>query len=371
MEKTIRKSPLNSSFIHFGYSPEVRNGYEQVYVFDGLEKEYNYLKYGVALRDLSNNTILELHGKDVIDFLHRITTNNLITLEPNSCRRTIFSTDKGRILDSVLVINFEQHQLLIGNKDPFNKISNWIEKYVIMDDVKIMKGFEPPVVLELLGPQAEGFVRLISGSDIDKLKDYQMMKLQTETSSFFIVKLEKEADVHNYLFIATLDNARKIINELYYNKGVFDFGFVGEDAYEIYRIENGIPGVNELNDNFNPHEVSLLNQVDFKKGCYIGQEVIARLDTYDKVQKYLSKVELSELDKSIHPPVELLSLDNKEAGILTSLSQYPTSKKTIGLAFIKRAYCRENEILKIQSSNGSGDITVTVKSISTLKEVKV
>ena len=43
----------------------------------------------------------------------------------------------------------------------------------------------------------------------------------------------------------------------------------------------------KLNSDFNPHEARLLNAVDFKKGCYIGQEVIARLDTYDKVQRYL------------------------------------------------------------------------------------
>ena len=57
-------------------------------------------------------------------------------------------------------------------------------------------------------------------------------------------------------------------------------------AYEIFRIKNGIPKFpNELNDEFNPHEVNLSCDVSPDKGCYIGQEVIARLQTYDKVQK--------------------------------------------------------------------------------------
>ncbi len=57
---------------------------------------------------------------------------------------------------------------------------------------------------------------------------------------------------------------------------------------DAYKIENGIPSdPNELNDLYNPHEAKLIDLVDFKKGCYIGQEVIARLDTYDKVQKHL------------------------------------------------------------------------------------
>ena len=61
------------------------------------------------------------------------------------------------------------------------------------------------------------------------------------------------------------------------NKGPFDFSLVGELAYNTYRIEQGIPlAPNELNDNYNPHEASLIKYVDFNKGCYIGQEVTAR-----------------------------------------------------------------------------------------------
>ncbi len=106
-----------------------------------------------------------------------------------------------------------------------------------------------------------------------------------------------------FLDISGSCSCTEVVKFMVENKGPFDFNLIGEKAYEVYRIEQGIPvAPNELNDNYNPHESKLLNAVSFRKGCYIGQEVIARLETYEKVQKYLVGVEFDEAidnDKSI------------------------------------------------------------------------
>jgi folate-binding protein YgfZ len=134
-------------------------------------------------------------------------------------------------------------------------------------------------------------------------------------------------------------------------KSVFDFKLVGEDAYEKFRIEKGIPAVpNEINDIYNPYEAGLINEVSFTKGCYIGQEVIARLETYDKVQKILSGVIFETQDV---PSVSLLIIDGKnEVGKITSVAYSPLYKKAIGLTYLKKEYNNNGKVFVAKSEEG-------------------
>jgi folate-binding protein YgfZ len=94
---------------------------------------------------------------------------------------------------------------------------------------------------------------------------------------------------------------------------------VGEKAFDYYRVINKVPKKpNEINDNFNPHEAGLIHEVSFTKGCYIGQEVIARLHTYDKVQKNIKKVRIENIEETA-TPVELFNEEKALVGILTTL----------------------------------------------------
>jgi len=144
--------------------------------------------------------------------------------------------------------------------------------------------------------------------------------------------------------------------------GPFNFNFVGSDAYEIYRIEKGIPdSPNELSATYNPHELDLLNMVDFKKGCYIGQEVIARLDTYDKVQKKLKGLSFGE---KLRPGEKytLFDSEGKEAGVVTSTTFSKKLDRAIGLGFVRRFYLEPGTKLSARSEN-SNPVQATVENL--------
>ena len=129
----------------------------------------------------------------------------------------------------------------------------------------------------------------------------------------------------------------------------------------MYRIEHGIPSGNEINSNYNPHEARILNAVDFKKGCYIGQEVIARLDTYSKVQKYLSGIIFSNpIDQS--EKFLLFDEAGNDAGIVTSTCYSLKLKNYIGLAYINRNYMQEETILFAKNDSGNS-IEVSLKTL--------
>ena len=353
VELEEKSSPLTEYYESLGYKAQVINGRKIIKSFELIETEVDSLYDGVGLRDISHYGILELKGNDSLDFLHRITTNSIKDLPKEGIANTIFTSEKGRILDFTTVINFEDYQLLFGSPENQAMVYSWIEKYIIADDVKVADVNGKYTVLELIGPQADSFVTLICGNIVNAIKPNSFKVINADGMIFFLLKILDRNEKIRFWLIANIENGQQLVKYMIENKGIFNFSLIGEDAYNIYRIEHGIPSApNEINSDYNPHEVRLLNAVDFNKGCYIGQEVIARLDTYDKVQKYLSGVIFSNLI-SENEKFILFDEAGNDAGIVTSTCHSLKLKSYIGLAFIRRDYMQEETVLKAKSESGN------------------
>ena len=112
---------------------------------------------------------------------------------------------------------------------------------------------------------------------------------------------------------------------------------VNDAEYNSLRIELGIPEIpDDINEDINPLECGLSKYVSFTKGCYIGQEVVARLDTYDKINKHLVGIKFSDREISGLRNSKLYDEKN-ECGYVTSTAQ---SKKFgyIGLGYVKTQF---------------------------------
>lgn len=105
---------------------------------------------------------------------------------------------------------------------------------------------------------------------------------------------------------------------------------LGEKAWEQLRVTEGRPKPGaELTEDFNPLEAGLWQTISFDKGCYIGQETIARLNTYQGVKQRLWGIQLSE-SVSVDTPI---TLEDKKVGVLTSLVE--TAEGPVGLGYVK------------------------------------
>ncbi len=362
IELEEKSSPLTEYYESLGYKAQVVNGRKIIKNFNLTEIEIDSLYDGVGLRDISHYGILELKGNDSLDFLHRITTNSIRDLPKEGIENTIFTSEKGRILDFTTVINFEDYQLLVGNPENQAMVYSWIQKYIIADDVKVADVNGKYTFLELIGPQSDSFVTLICGNIVNAIKPNSFRVINADGMIFFLLKILDRNEKIRFWLIANIENGQQLVKYMIENKGIFNFSLIGEDAYNIYRIEHGIPSApDEINSNYNPHETRLLNAVNFNKGCYIGQEVIARLDTYDKVQRYLSGIIFSDTidqnDKFL-----LFDENNNEAGMVTSTCYSLKLKSYIGLAYVGRDYMQEETILTAKSESGNS-IEVSVKTL--------
>ena len=362
IEVDVKMTPLLEYYESLGYNIEIKNDVKSVVKeFNGLEPELHSLFKGVGLKDSSAEGILELRGKDVLDFLHRITTNAVKDIPKGSSSDTIFTTEKGRIIDVSKILNFDAHQLVLCSAENKVKVIRWIEKYVIMDDVNVTDASGKYAVLDLIGPQADSFITLICGKSVNEIQPNSFKVINSEGVIFILLKFADKLGNNTYKIIADMEQGLDIVKYMIENKGPFDFNLIGEEAYNNYRIELGIPSAeNELNDDFNPHEAGLRDLISFTKGCYIGQEVIARLDTYDKVQKHLmgvcSPVPFEGSELLLH------SHENKEAGKITSTTYSNRLKKHIGLAYVRKNYQQEGNKLKATLNDGN-EIDVTIHNL--------
>lgn len=348
MEKNSNK--LLEYFNRQNFNIKEYNGYKTIPDYSSKDEELEVLQYGVGLRILFNYSIIELRGNDSLDFLTRITTNNLNDLKKEHVKQTIFTSEKGKILSVATVFNFETHQFLIVGNSNRERILRWINKYIVADDVILNDATGRFNLLELAGPQMNSFVTLVCGSIANDIKINTFKVINVDEILFFIGKLTDFAGREKYWILSDDDNTIKLIKYMNENHGIFNFKLIGEEAYHEYRVCMGIPAApNEINDEYNPLEAKLVHLIDFKKGCYIGQEVIARLDTYDKVQRYLAGV---NFDETVLPSQHFVLLDDQEneVGIVTSLTNSSRLNKSIGLAYIRKNFVSPGTILTAKNS---------------------
>lgn len=360
-ELTNTNSDMLSFFLSLGAKTELINDVTHIKNYSSLDKEVYSLNNGVALKFMNTSSIIELKGTDSLDFLHRISTNSMKNLNKEEVKKTIFTSEKGRIIGVSTVMNFESYILLITGIYSKQKTMSWLNKYIIGDDVKLSDASHRFNLLEIVGPQSESFLSLFVGDAVNAVSDNSFKVVSADGVLFFLAKLIDENGLRKYWILAEQENAKKLITNMVENKGPFDFNLIGEDAYNVYKIENGIASdPTELNDFYNPHEAKIINLVDFKKGCYIGQEVISRLDTYDKVQKHLVGLCFPEVVET-NEKFTLLDDEKNEVGIVTSMAYSPKIKKNIALGYLKRSLAVQG--MKVTAKNDTKTMEVMVHEL--------
>lgn len=304
-----------------------------------LTEEFDAIRYGVGIYNRSDSAVLRLTGKDVLDFLNRISTNDVSKLEPFHYINTIFTNEKGRMIDRTVLIRLENEFFLVGSKNNEVLLKRWIERYIITEDIVIEDFTKKYAILDIVGPQAESFLTFVCGKQIDELENNKLSKIETEALDFHLLKRKVSSGERLYWIVTKIELAAYIIDYLFDHKSVFDLKMIGESAFDHYRIQNKIPrNPNEINDKFNPHEAGLLADVSFSKGCYIGQEIIARLDTYDKVQKSLRQIKINDLEFKLNLPAEIYDEKNNLVGIITTAIKAEQNSHYDGLCFVRKEF---------------------------------
>ncbi|MFQ5603990.1 MAG: glycine cleavage T C-terminal barrel domain-containing protein [bacterium] len=311
--------------------------------------EYTAVKKQIAIMHCPYLSMLKISGPDHLDLLHRMTTNEVRHLKSGEGQINLFTNEKGRLIDRVLLHKEPDFVRLFTSPAHADQVKAWIEKFIFIENVKVEDLTPQFESIKLLGPQGPLFLSQLFASDFNALPQACF-----KTVTFF----------NEELLFTRLDNLRIPAFSVVVKKEIiprlWDFFLehgqktelkpLGETVHEILRIEAGWPILNkDFDDQVNPHEARMLTYVDFNKGCYIGQEVIARLDTYEKVKKYLMGViwDGDSVPKSQTP----ICHGDEEIGHLTSAAFSPARQKTVALGYISSKFLETEGDVQIKTDD--------------------
>ena len=321
------------------------HGWELPSSYGDVASEYGAGVNGAAIHDSSYAGRIRAIGEDTLDLLHRLSTNAVVSLQPGRGAPTVLTTDRGRILDLITVVNLGDHVLLLTSPQTRESVVEWIDKYTIVEDVELRDVTVETAMLSIIGPEAWTVLRQTAG--IPDLEPYGAAPLEVAGSRGRVIRRDM---VGHPRFEVVLDAADgPAVWRALAEAGAAP---MGQDALEVLKVERGEPWYGrELGDAYNPLETGLWGSISFTKGCYIGQEVIARLDTYQKVQRHLVSLDLSP-DAAVEQGSKLTK-DGKQVGHVTSVAKVPTTGRMISMAYVRKEAAAIGTRLSIDGSDGA------------------
>ena len=247
---------------------------------------------------------LKATGDDALDLLNRLSTNQVSNLEPGQGAPTILTTDRGRILDLIGVVNLGEYVLLLTSPGEQQSVINWLDRYTIMEDLVVEDITAATAMLTVFGPTSQSSLEAATGLHLGQLALYHTLSGTIAGHDVRVIN-RPLGQLPSYDLIMPPEAFRAAWEHLT-GPDTTHITPVGTQAYAATRITHAIPEYGrEMGDAYNPLEAGLIGSIDFRKGCYIGQEVIARLDTYQKVQKRLVMLRFSPNADNADLPTDL------------------------------------------------------------------
>jgi hypothetical protein len=245
--------------------------------FGHLDQELNATLNSNILCDLSHLGLLEISGEDAVTFLQGQVTNDVKQLNGSNAHYTGYCNPKGRLLALFLAFSHNNHLHLQLPSSLLEPISKRLKMYVMRSKVSIIDTTESIFKLGLNGPEATQ----ILGQLIPSLpaNDYELISTELAT----VLKLPSIDNQARYEIFTDADHINSIWNSL---SGQCQL--VGKACWDYLETNAGIPEiVPNTQEQFVPQMINLdiLNGINFKKGCYTGQEIVARTHYLGSVKR--------------------------------------------------------------------------------------
>ncbi|GAB4194511.1 MAG: glycine cleavage T C-terminal barrel domain-containing protein [Roseiflexaceae bacterium] len=303
---------------------------------------------GSALVDEADNGRIWMRGRDRAALLHRLSTNNIERLKPGQGTRTVLTTPIGRIIDLLTVHALEDALLLLTSPAQGPLVYGHLRKNIFFNDqVTLEPAGRTHGQLALYGPAAAGMLAELGGSLPAELPPHHSVEATLAGVTVRVIRrLPIGGDGFTLLVpVEGLETVRAAL----LGAGVVP---IEAAALDTLRIEQGY-GVfgRELSQEYIPLETGLADAISFTKGCYVGQEIIARMESRGRLAKQLRGLRLSA---PLEAPAKLL-VEGKEAGDLTSATVSPRFGP-IALAYVRSAHAELGSTIGIEGSDVVGTV---------------
>ena len=304
------------------------------------------LRLGWLLVERSELGFLELSGEDRVRFVNGMVTSDVPALAPGEGAYGFFTNVQGRILSDG-VIQALPDSLRVGlPKVAMAAIAEHLTKYIIADRVEIRR-LESATLLSLAGPGAAARLRELSGAAPEKPWEHRSMLVSGAEVS---VAREPRYVVDVLDLMVSSEWSQAVAESV--GGDTRPTSRQAAAAFEVLRVESGVPRFGrDFDIGHLPQETGVEGAVSFTKGCYLGQEVVARVHYLGEPSRLLRGLVLDSVDVPRLPSP--LTLDGREVGSLTSAVSSSSLGRTLGLAVLKRRALQPGTRLRLADGSAA------------------
>jgi folate-binding protein YgfZ len=295
-----------------------------------LLAQYTALTSSAGVADWTGRTLIEVTGADRVQLLHSFTTGDVKKLPEGQSCEAFVTSPQGKTLGHLWITKLPELLVLDTVPDQAEVLLAHFEKYIISEDATLRDISAEQGELMVAGPQAANVLQQLGIENV-VIKGVSLLAAPT-----FLVQAQR----------ASLPSILKAIESA---------GAVGcgTPAVEMARVEAGFPlfGKDITPENL-PQEIGRDSiAISFTKGCYLGQETVARIDALGHVNRQLTGVRFA--GNSVPAPGTKLFVADKEVGQVTSATWSPKLAAPLAIALVRRAQTKAGTTLASEASHAN------------------
>jgi aminomethyltransferase len=287
-----------------------------------LEEAVEAARTGAIVVDRSELGMLKFSGETRLDLLHRMSTQAVKNLTSGEGAATVLTSDIGRIIDRLLLYAGSDAVYAVTGEGNADNVARYLLRYVFfMDDFRVENLGPQTFIFGVYGAQAAERLRPLAGGAVE-LPLHHWRELQVDAVTVYLHRTDPVAG-EGYFVMGTTEDREAVQGKLV-AAGITP---ASDEAFEYLRIAGGVPRFGrEITADYIPLETGLWADVSFNKGCFTGQEVIARMESRGRLAKKLVRLRAAG---HVEPGMAI-EREGRKAGTITSAAAGPGGVVALG-----------------------------------------
>lgn len=318
---------------------------------------------GACVFDLSARGRVVVSGAEAVQFLNGMVTNDVKALNESRWMRAALPNVQGRLVAAVRVIRTNDAFLFDTEPQTRAALFKALERFTLAGDFRVRDLTDETACLTVQGARAADIVGEVLDDDAARLARGAVLSSdggQHFSHPFTILRDTHTAEDGFDVFVSASD--ADSLRDSLTRAGALP---IAADAWEVLRVEAGVPAYGtDLDDSNVVLEGVPDDAVSFTKGCYVGQEIIARIHWRGHVAKKLAGLVFDGDDARPAPGARLVAADaDREAGRVTSVVFSPRLKRTVALAVVKYEFLKPGTRLRVAGDEGADALAAEVAEL--------
>jgi glycine cleavage system T protein len=353
----VMKSPLFNSQKELGAQFVEAYGWEMAERYTDPREEHAGVRSAVGLVDLSFYGAIKIGGKEAIQFLNGLITNDVKTLGLGKGMRAAFLTGHGKVRALCRILGLGDEFLIINDPQTHDKVYKYVFPFTFAGDFKAEDVSDGYRVLSVQGPNSLQVMKEVCFEPLPTMEANDWVQTIVAGQHVTVVKISRTGEA-GYDVMVPAEGLADVWDFLLMKGGFHSIVPFGLRALDTLRIEAGIPVYgSDADENNMMLELGMADAVSYTKGCYTGQEAVAMATYRGHVSKKLSGMLVE--GEVVPDRGAKITGGGKDLGVVTSAIASGTLGCVIAMGYIRYGFFEPGKSVQIEASEGSLNAAVT------------